>query len=93
MGWEDVATHHHEPPHLVTSGAYAWSRHPMYLAAAILIWVRSLSVADLIVNGVLTVYLVLGSWHEESRMRRAFGREWDDYARKVPLFIKWRPGG
>lgn len=83
MGWEDAAAHHHEPPHLVQSGAYAWSRHPMYLASAVLLWSRSLAAADLTVNIVLTVYLVLGAWHEEHRMARAFGQKWREYASKV----------
>jgi methanethiol S-methyltransferase len=93
MGWEDAATHHYEPPHLVTGGAYGWSRHPMYLASGIVLWTRALTPADLITNAVLTIYLVLGSWHEERRMQRAFGNEWDEYADKVPIFIKWRPSG
>jgi protein-S-isoprenylcysteine O-methyltransferase Ste14 len=93
LGWEDAAAHHHEPPHLVTSGAYAWSRHPMYLAAAIVLWARNISTADLVTNAVLTIYLILGSWHEESRMGRAFGRQWDEYSGKVPVFINWRRPG
>lgn len=91
MGWEDAATHHYEPPHLVTRGAYGWSRHPMYLASFIVLWARALTPADLVTNAVLTIYLLLGSWHEEKRMRRAFGNEWDEYADKVPGLIKWRP--
>lgn len=93
MGWEDAAAHHHEPPHLVASGAYAWFRHPMYLASAIMLWSRSLAAADLVVNLVLTIYLVLGAWHEERRMRRAFGNEWDQYAGKVSNLGPRRPGG
>jgi protein-S-isoprenylcysteine O-methyltransferase Ste14 len=93
MGWEDAASHHHEPPHLVTGGAYAWSRHPMYLASAILLWARSLAAPDLAANLVLSIYLVLGAWHEEHRLRRAFGRKWDRYTGRVSILGSKRPLG
>ncbi|KMY68284.1 hypothetical protein AAU61_00815 [Desulfocarbo indianensis] len=84
MGWQGGAAGHHEPPHLVTGGAYAWSRHPMYLASLVWLWARYVSAPDLVVNGVLSLYLFLGAWHEETRLRRAFGGQYRAYARRVP---------
>lgn len=84
MGWQQTASGHHEPPHLVTTGAYAWSRHPMYLASLVWLWARYLSAPDLVVNCVFSLYLFLGAWHEETRLRRAFGGRYQAYARRVP---------
>lgn len=76
--------------HLVTGGAYGHVRHPMHLASLVLVWARSLGPADLAVSLVLTAYILLGTWHEESRLRRQFGEEYREYAGKVPLmpFLK-----
>jgi len=77
-----------EPP-LVTSGAYARLRHPMHLAGLVMLWARSLGAADVVTNLVLSAYLVLGCFIEESRLKRRFGRRYRDYARRVPI-LGWR---
>jgi protein-S-isoprenylcysteine O-methyltransferase Ste14 len=39
-------------------------------------------------NIAATAYLVLGSGHEEARLREAFGHEYDHYRRSgVPFYI------
>ncbi len=80
-----------EPPHeLISAGVYAHLRHPMHFAALIVVWARTLCPADVVISLLLTVYLVLGTWHEEARLRRQFGEEYRVYARRVPLvpFLK-----
>ena len=77
--------------HLVTSGAYARMRHPMHLAAILVVWLRPHSgMADLVISILLSAYIVLGTWHEESRLRRQFGDEYRAYASRVGLipFLK-----
>ncbi|MCB2225331.1 MAG: hypothetical protein KQH53_01545 [Desulfarculaceae bacterium] len=75
-----------ETHRLVTSGAYAHLRHPMHLAALVVVWLRPHSgPADWLISILLSAYIVAGTWHEESRLRRQFGGEYRAYARRVPL--------
>ncbi|MCF8032052.1 MAG: hypothetical protein K9K66_02280 [Desulfarculaceae bacterium] len=82
-----AAFHHRDGQHhLVTSGAYAHMRHPMHLAALLVVWLRPLTgPADWLVSLMLTVYIALGTWHEESRLRKQFGGQYRAYAARVHL--------
>jgi protein-S-isoprenylcysteine O-methyltransferase Ste14 len=93
LGWRDLRRGHQSPPRLVTTGAYAFSRHPMYLGAALVLWARGTAPADLVTNLVLSAYLVLGACHEEARLRATFGSAYRAYARRVSFLGscgKWR---
>jgi len=57
----------------------------MYVATFVLMWGRALTPADLAANLALSVYLVLGTWHEERKLRRQLGDAHRDYAKKVPI--------
>lgn len=71
---------------LITSGAYAHLRHPMHLAAFTVVWSRALhGWPDLVISLMLSAYLALGTWHEETRLRRQFGGDYQEYARRVGL--------
>ncbi len=86
------ALHHHEDPLvLVRRGPYRYLRHPMYLATLVLLWARGLAPADLATSLALTIYLALGTWHEERKLRRQMGDAYRDYANKVPIIpgLKW----
>ncbi|MGD8562407.1 MAG: isoprenylcysteine carboxylmethyltransferase family protein [Desulfarculaceae bacterium] len=86
-GWQGAVAGSDRTPHLVTGGAYGLVRHPMHLAALIMIWARHLTTADLIINSVLTAYLFLGGIHEERRLYRMFGAAYQEYARRVPYLV------
>jgi protein-S-isoprenylcysteine O-methyltransferase Ste14 len=79
---------------LVTRGAYGFVRHPAYLAA-FLVWLslavgfRSATVLALTVAYVIPVYL-LYIRSEEAMLAGAFGDQYRDYRRTVPLFIPRR---
>ena len=54
-------------------------------------------VSALIVNGLLTVYLVTGTWLEEQKLIREFGDTYRNYQNRVSMLIpyKWfrkKPG-
>jgi protein-S-isoprenylcysteine O-methyltransferase Ste14 len=80
---------------LVTTGIYAWMRHPMYAA----IWIAALTQPLLIHNwiaGVLVIPACAALWFlrvpsEEAMMRETFGAAYDDYARRVGRLLP-RPG-
>lgn len=92
FGLRDALRKQDPPPVLITVGAYAHLRHPMHLAALIVVWARSQGPTDLVVSLLLTAYLALGTWHEERRLRRRFGEAYRAYAQGVPLlpFLKVR---
>ncbi len=76
---------------LNTTGILGVVRHPWYTAVLFLLWARDLDPAAIIVNTVLSVYLVVGTHLEERKLAATFGPAYRDYQRKVSMFlpIKW----
>jgi protein-S-isoprenylcysteine O-methyltransferase Ste14 len=76
---------------LDTAGVLGFVRHPWYTATFALLWARSLSVVDLLVNLVLTVYLVVGTRLEERKLTDEFGDAYRQYQRRVSMYLpfKW----
>jgi protein-S-isoprenylcysteine O-methyltransferase Ste14 len=69
-------------------GPFAWSRHPLNLAFVPIFWLWPRMTTNLLAfNAAATVYLVVGSVHEEVRLRKAYGRPYVAYRRSgVPFF-------
>jgi protein-S-isoprenylcysteine O-methyltransferase Ste14 len=79
--------------HLVTSGLYRYVRHPLYSAGIVLIWLLPvMTINVLAINIALTVYVVVGAYFEERKLRSEFGREYFDYAAVTPMFIPFLKG-
>lgn len=76
-----------------TRGILGKVRHPWYLAALILIWVRGTEIhlSHVLENLVLTVYIFLGTWLEGRKMIQAYGRSYEAYQAEVSALIpvKW----
>ncbi|MFQ5887152.1 MAG: methyltransferase family protein [Candidatus Hydrothermarchaeales archaeon] len=73
---------------LITDGLYRVCRHPMYLFVMLIIWaVPELKLIDLVGNGFVTLYFVLGAWLEEQKMVEDFGQKYQEYRRNVSMFI------
>jgi methanethiol S-methyltransferase len=72
-----------------TSGILSLTRHPWYLGAIIFIWVdyREMYASTLIVNIILTFYLVVGTLLEERKLIIEFGDRYRDYRRKVSMLF------
>ena len=64
---------------LDTSGVLGMTRHPWYLATGLLIWARQLDVSAIIVNVILTSYLIVGTYLEEKKLVREFGEKYLAY--------------
>jgi methanethiol S-methyltransferase len=66
-------------------------RHPWYVAVFLLIWASDLNVGTIIVNIVLSAYLVIGTLLEERKLVLEFGDKYREYQAKVSMFIplKW----
>ncbi len=78
---------------LKKSGLLGIVRHPMYSAVVVLLWCNSFTIADLIVNAVLTVYVVIGTFLEERKLVIEFGESYIRYQKEVPMlipFTRWR---
>jgi len=77
---------------LQVQGFYCRVRHPLYLLAILFIWLTpAMSVNLLTLYALITLYFVVGSVHEESRLIAEFGDAYRDYQQQVPRLIP-RPG-
>ncbi len=74
-----------------SSGVLSVVRHPWYLAVFILLWARDLYPVGIIVNTILSAYLLIGTLLEERKLVLEFGDKYKSYQQKVSMFIplKW----
>ena len=82
------------PGTLVTEGVYAHIRHPRYVEvglglAALALFSNYLAAYVLALAYIPVIYLVV--LLEERELRQRFGRDYEDYCRRVPRFLP-RPG-
>ena len=75
---------------LETSGVLGMTRHPWYLATLLLIWGRQMDVAAMIVNVILTAYLIVGTYLEEKKLVREFREKYRNYQKKVSMLLPYR---
>ncbi len=70
-------------------GPFRLSRHPLNLVPVPIFWLApTMTVKRAVFSAVATAYLVIGSWHEEARLRRAYGDSYDRYQRSgVPFYL------
>ncbi len=74
-----------------SSGVLGLVRHPWYTAVVLLLWAQDLDTARLVVNGVLTVYIIVGTLLEERKLVHEFGDAYSSYQERVSMFVplKW----
>ena len=74
-----------------TSGVLNIVRHPWYVATILLIWARNLDISTILVNAILTLYLIVGAHLEERKLLLEFGDRYRSYQRSVSMLIpiKW----
>jgi protein-S-isoprenylcysteine O-methyltransferase Ste14 len=74
-----------------SSGVLGAVRHPWYLALFIVLWARDFNLAEITINMVLSIYLVIGTLLEERKLVLEFGDKYKVYQRQVSMFIplKW----
>jgi steroid 5-alpha reductase family enzyme len=78
---------------LVTSGLYRYVRHPLYSAGLAFIWLLPLMTVNVLaINLALTVYVGIGAFFEERKLRRDFGQAYADYAAVTPMFVPFLKG-
>ena len=79
------------PQHLVVTGLYRYTRNPMYVAVASIIFGQSLIFGNLSMLAYAgLVCLIFHLWvlgYEEPTLRRTFGAEYETYCANVPRWI------
>jgi protein-S-isoprenylcysteine O-methyltransferase Ste14 len=72
---------------LKRNGLLGVVRHPMYFALIVYLWCQTFTVAGIIVNIVLTVYIIMGTILEEKKLLLEFGDTYVKYQQEVPMLI------
>lgn len=62
-------------------------RHPMYLALIIFLWTSTFNTLDILVNTILTIYVIIGTILEEKKLVLEFGNAYKKYQDEVPMLI------
>ena len=79
---------------VVKAGAFCFSRHPGNLGALGFFLILPRMTANRAVLLVLVgLYVILGSMHEEHRLRAAYGAAYERYRRAVSFLVPGRPRG
>lgn len=78
------------PDKLVTSGAFAFSRNPLYVAFGLIVLGEFLIFS----NWILLLYMIAGFWlfnrqvlKEEEYLKKHYGKEYAEYSRRVRRYI------
>ncbi len=74
-----------------STGVLGLVRHPWYTGLVLLLWARDLDAVSLVVNAVLTAYVVVGTILEERKLVDEFGDGYARYREQVSMFLplKW----
>lgn len=77
---------------LVLDGPYRWVRHPMYTAGFVALWAGPRWTANgLAFAAAASLYLWIGSLHEERRLLSYYGEGYRRYARETTRFVpRWK---
>jgi protein-S-isoprenylcysteine O-methyltransferase Ste14 len=62
-------------------------RHPFYAGIYPLLWSSNLDVTVLIINIILSVYVLIGTLLEESKLILEFGDAYREYQRRVSMLF------
>ncbi|MFB0567827.1 MAG: isoprenylcysteine carboxylmethyltransferase family protein, partial [Candidatus Bathyarchaeia archaeon] len=80
----------HRAERIVTAGVYSMVRHPQYLGGLLAhVGISFLLSAwySLLSTPLMAVLIYLISRKEEEELIREFGKEYEDYKKKVPMLI------
>ncbi len=72
---------------LKRTGLLGVVRHPMYFALIVYLWCQTFTVTGIIVNIVLTIYIIVGTMLEEKKLILEFGDTYVKYQQEVPMLI------
>jgi protein-S-isoprenylcysteine O-methyltransferase Ste14 len=73
-----------------TSGILSVIRHPWYTGGILIIWSSDMYLSTLLVNIVVSIYFVVGSFLEERKLLLAFGDRYREYQKNVSMLIPYK---
>jgi len=76
--------------YLDTRGILNVIRHPWYSATILILWARNVDFSALIVNVILTLYLIFGTYLEEKKLVVEFGDAYRLYQKKVSMLFPYK---
>jgi protein-S-isoprenylcysteine O-methyltransferase Ste14 len=75
---------------IVADWVFRFSRHPSTLGAlGVFLFFPRITVNRVTLVMLVALYVVLGSLHEERRLRAAYGKPFEQYRREVPFLVPW----
>jgi protein-S-isoprenylcysteine O-methyltransferase Ste14 len=86
--WSYLRGREYQPQPFRLRSLYRHVRHPLYVGFAIGMWATpTMSLGHLLFAATLTGYMVLAATVEERDLVAHFGRQYEDYRRRVPMFV------
>jgi protein-S-isoprenylcysteine O-methyltransferase Ste14 len=79
-----------DPPQVITKSVFALVRHPVYFGSILSILglvIMTLSILSFIVLLMAVIFYYYVSRYEEKLLVARFGKEYEDYMRKVPMLF------
>ena len=74
-----------------TDGVLNHVRHPWYSGGIAFLWgIGSITDVYVLTRIILTVYILVGTGLEESRIKKELGSPYREYCRNVPMLIPWK---
>jgi protein-S-isoprenylcysteine O-methyltransferase Ste14 len=70
-----------------SNGLLGIMRHPMYFALIIYLWCQTFRMMDIVINTVLTIYVIIGTRLEEKKLVLEFGDTYIKHQQEVPMLI------
>src|SRR5215216_5387155 len=84
----------HSDDEMVRAGAFRYTRHPGNLGAlGFFLFLPRMTANRAVLVALVALYVVLGSVHEEYRLRAAHDAAYERYRRAVPFLVPGRPRG
>lgn len=74
----------------VVSGIHRIIRHPWYLGGILIVWAQDLSASTILINMVISVYFIVGSFLEELKLVLEFGEKYREYQQTVSMLVPYR---
>ena len=75
---------------IVATGIHELVRHPWYSGVFILLWAGDQTERSLIVNAIMSIYLIVGTFLEERKLVLEFGTIYSDYQKQVSMLFPWK---
>jgi methanethiol S-methyltransferase len=93
LGLSQLGSPQTESGQLNIGGLYRFVRHPLYTAGLAIIWLIPVMTMNIMaINISLTVYIIIGAYFEECKLKREFGQAYMDYMATTPMFIPFLKG-